>query len=367
MKKICIVKNGDGLKQYFLLQNEWQENSIELIWDINKLRNNAEITLVSINNSHSNYHKDDNISFYNVIINSKKKSVQLLQKIRYLIKLLIILKKQKIDVLVISNFYFLGFLLLYCKISRIQIIPNFSRNEQLSSQNINLIKIFKVPDVISPGFLLDGTNFGASTKIHYRLPLYPINFFVDDHSIELPKHRYIISFIGRLIKAKGIYEFLVAANRLIAQNLDIGFYILGDGPERSYVTNFIKGNNLADQVHYMGNQTNIAIGTYLRKSTILVVPSFTEGFSKTWLEAILCETPVILTKLSGIEKLIEDRKHGLYIKIGSADDIEEKILELINNSNLYLYLRENLKKIKDNGILKNGKSFYQVIESIIMK
>ena len=366
MRKIAIIKNGNGIEQFRKLNGDWQNNSIELMWDINELRKHYSIVLISITSKLKDECVFENrISLYDISIYKKNKIHYILRNLIYGFKVLRILNKEKINFLIISNFKFLNLFLLSSEILKYKVIPNFSRANQVSDSNFRLIRKYQISDVIIPGFMFKSVFDSKGLRVHMRLPRYPDSFYRDIICSDLPNYPFIISFIGRLIISKGVYEFIFAAIELAKDNYNIGFVVIGEGPEEENINRIITENSCNRQICLLGYKNNIEIGSYLRKSNILVFPSYTEGFSKVWIEAIYTETPIILTKLSGIENLIKDRIHGLYILSGSHRDIVDKILQLYKDPVWYQKVKINLKMLRNDPIFAKSRNFYENVIEII--
>ncbi len=368
MKRIIIIKNGDGISQFKRLSNDWKDNSIELIWDIKQLTKKYHIILISLTDGiYDSYAYDRNISFYNIGIISKSRIISIYKSLEYILKLVMILAREKADLLIISNFKFLKLILFVSRLLNYNLVLNFSRGEQVTRTTINLIRRYKIRDIIVPGLLIKTFPNLRDVEIHCRIPKYPNSFFSLNQCSDIPTSHFIIAFIGRLVKSKGIYEFIEAAIQIAKVEKKIAFIVLGTGPELSNVEHIIISAGLSSRISLLGEKSNISIGSYLRQVKVLVVPSHTEGFSKTWLEAIFTETPMILTRLSGIDYLIKDNTHGIYVNTKSVAGIVAAIMELYTNPILYKEIKINLKQLKNCNLLNQSKNFFENVLDILNK
>lgn len=366
MTKIAIIKNGSGIEQYQRLNTEWKDNSIELIWDINELRKRYNIVLISLTED-SNKKKliETRIALYDIPFTHQNYVKKVWVLVKYAFDTLRIIYNEKIDYLVISNFRFITLFLLFSEILKYNVILNFSRDNQVTQINLFLLKAFRIRHIIAPGLMANKLSAMTNANVHMRLPRYPRSFFSESSTPEIPYNQFIVGFIGRLIKSKGIYEFIRAAELLSCANACYTFIVIGDGPELPKVKRLVEECQLTGRVKILGYKTNVEIGTYLRKFHVLVSPTYTEGFSKTWIEAIYTETPMILTKISDIDKLIEDGVHGLYIEKESYHDIVEKITLLHEDTFLYNQIKQNLKQLKEEELFSNSMTFEEIICGII--
>jgi glycosyltransferase involved in cell wall biosynthesis len=152
----------------------------------------------------------------------------------------------------------------------------------------------------------------------------------------------IISFSGRLLREKGIVEFLVAANRLLEKFQDLKFIIAGRFDKRNPTciseTEF---NNLTQNpsIHYLGERSDIM--ELLSITDIFVLPTYREGFSRSILEAMAMEVPVVTTKVPGAQDAVQDNYNGLLVALENSKEIEQAIVTLVNDKNLRTKLGKN--------------------------
>ena len=122
-------------------------------------------------------------------------------------------------------------------------------------------------------------------------------------------------FIGRLLKEKGIIEFIEAAKHILNQNptKNIVFQIIGefDTGNRSVISP-TQLNVLIEKfpaIHYVGFQENIPI--YIANSDCVVLPSYREGMPRVLLEAASMQKPIIATDVPGCSDLVIPNYNGL--------------------------------------------------------
>jgi glycogen synthase len=157
------------------------------------------------------------------------------------------------------------------------------------------------------------------------------------------KKKYIIC-LGRLTYQKGIPYLLEALTKVLKKEQDVVLLIAGVG-HSPYV------NKLKEQVNKLGLKNNVKfLGFvkdrvyYYRKAKIFVMPSVSEPFGITPLEAINNGTPAIISKQSGIAEML---KSCLKVDYWNTDELAKKILFLIKDKKAYNKLRrDGLKEVK---------------------
>lgn len=133
---------------------------------------------------------------------------------------------------------------------------------------------------------------------------------------------FIVSFTGRLIPEKGISTLLDAANRL-SDDTTIKFLIAGDGPLMSE----LKKNNPGN-IYLLGKLDSKDIAALLRQSDVFCLPTRSEGFSTSLLEAAACYTTPIITNVGGVPEMIPSEKYGIILKSQSSEEVASAITML---------------------------------------
>lgn len=122
----------------------------------------------------------------------------------------------------------------------------------------------------------------------------------------------IICTIGRLIEVKGYKRLLKIHKRLINEGIENTLLILGDGPERKNLETYIKYNKLENSVQLLGYQENPY--KYLNRADLYVCSSYIEGYNTALTEAIILGKPVVTTRCSGMDEILENGKYGLIVE-----------------------------------------------------
>jgi len=152
-------------------------------------------------------------------------------------------------------------------------------------------------------------------------------------------------FPARLIKDKGIYEFLRAAKLIAKEYSDIEFLIVG---ELGYNNTGLNKNKLDkwlnSNIKYLGKRDDMA--NLYKNIDVVVLPSYREGLSKTLIEAAAMSLPIITTNVPGCKDVVIDDSNGLLVKDKSITDLKDKIIKMINfSSEKRLQLGENGRKL----------------------
>lgn len=103
----------------------------------------------------------------------------------------------------------------------------------------------------------------------------------------------------------------------------------GDGPERAEAEALAVAMGVADLVSFVGKQPQSRIREYLSVADLLLLPSQSESFGLTALEAMASEVPVIATRVGGIPEVVEDGGCGFLFEIGDIDRMAEAAMKVL--------------------------------------
>ena len=143
---------------------------------------------------------------------------------------------------------------------------------------------------------------------------------------------FVVVFTGRLIPEKGIAS-LVEAAEMLSDVSDIKFLIAGDGPMRGYVERRCSTNLIM-----LGNLSASDIAALLLTADAFCLPTRSEGFSTSLLEAAACSVTPILPKVGGVEELITSEDFGIVLRTTEPEEVMSAVRSLYDNR-VYTRLR----------------------------
>ncbi len=146
------------------------------------------------------------------------------------------------------------------------------------------------------------------------------------------KDKKIVLFSGKLTPQKGVFYLIKAA-----QNIKGDIYIIGDGPEKKKLEDFVYKLKL-NNVHflgYMGDEKKEELEEFYYRADILVTPSvWDEPLGLVILEAMATKTPVIATRKGGIPLAVKNGINGFLIRPKNSRQIAEACNKLLENDEL---------------------------------
>lgn len=169
--------------------------------------------------------------------------------------------------------------------------------------------------------------------------------FKDNSNLEqqynLNENDFILTFVGRIVKDKGINELVEAVNILHSKYANVKLLLIGrfenTGNPVSDITKKIIDES--DFIIATGPQSNIA--SFLSITDLFVFPSYREGFGLSLMEAGAMGIPSLASNIPGCNEVVIDGQTGILIPSHSSQAIIDSIEKLYNN-------RELLNKIKSN-------------------
>lgn len=177
---------------------------------------------------------------------------------------------------------------------------------------------------------------------------------------------FIVICARRLVEKNGVM-YAVKSMSYLKENPNIHLIVVGDGAQRSKIEEFLKANELINNVSLMGDISNREIKHLYSLSDVSLVPSVTvnglqEATSISAIESMSCGIPVIASSIGGLCELIDDQNNGLLVKERRSDKIAEKIQLLRNDYTFLRGLSENAKNyIKENHSHINAAQKYEKI------
>ncbi|WP_306601916.1 glycosyltransferase family 4 protein [Geothrix sp. 21YS21S-2] len=164
--------------------------------------------------------------------------------------------------------------------------------------------------------------FGSEGMLPARVPRKLINGSgVDlDHYAPAPFPDGPVSFlfVGRLLRNKGLHEFVEASRILKARDVSFRSAILGPLDQN---TNGVKAGEVAAWVQggfvtYLGEAKDVR--PVLRSSHIMVLPSYGEGTPRSVLEAMAMGRGVVTTDSPGCRETVREDRNGFLVPVGDA-------------------------------------------------
>ena len=312
---------------------------------IKKLRKNGwDVYILAKNDIYLDSLKKEGFNVY--VINFTNNPFCFIRNIRNILKITSIINELKpriihaFNLIVIINFCISSFFLFSFKPSFFFTITGLGRiykyldknmffnifikillkcSEKVIFQNNEDLKFFKKKNLIHPDKILKVNGSGVDLRK-----------FADFRNSE--KKDIKIAMISRLIKEKGIYDFIEVAKNINNLNPEIKIYMIGEyiKNEKNYIDPYI-----FEKYSFIRYKSHIkSVPSFLKNTDIFLYPSlYREGIPRILLEALAMKVPVIAYDIPGVNEAIINEYNGFLINGKDLSTFNDKVDLLIKNKN----------------------------------
>ncbi|GAA6212669.1 glycosyltransferase family 4 protein [Hyphomicrobiales bacterium 4NK60-0047b] len=154
-----------------------------------------------------------------------------------------------------------------------------------------------------------------------------------------------IVLIARMLRDKGIEEFVEAAKNILSQNGKARFLLVG-GLDEVNPTSFTEQQltewSAIDGINWLGKRNDVS--ELLKQSDIACLPSYREGLPKSLIEAAASGLPIVTTDTVGCREVVEDGENGFLVPIKTVEPLAKALMKLIENETLRQTMGEKSRK-----------------------
>jgi D-inositol-3-phosphate glycosyltransferase len=162
----------------------------------------------------------------------------------------------------------------------------------------------------------------------------------------------IVLFVGRIEQIKGIDVLLRALGLLFIRRpdlrSDVCLLVVGgaldpgdDAPETEKILELrrlVHEHRMEANVNFIGSLDQESLALYYAAADVCAVPSLTESFGLVALEAMACGTPVVGTRVGGLQTLIEHGQSGLLVPAGDDQALADAVEQVLTDHRLRMHL-----------------------------
>lgn len=163
-----------------------------------------------------------------------------------------------------------------------------------------------------------------------------------------PSHKgkeKVVTFLGRITMQKGPEYFIEAANMVLQRTRNVRFCMAGSGDMMNKMITLAAERGIADRFHFPGFMKGDQVYECLKASDVYVMPSVSEPFGISPLEAMQCGTPTIISKQSGCAEILHN---CIKLDYWDIEAMADAIYSICHNESLFSYLSEEGKREVDN-------------------
>ena len=185
-----------------------------------------------------------------------------------------------------------------------------------------------------------------------------INYGVDfsmyrKYKYEADENNYDIIYAGSALERKGV-KYLLEAIPSIKKQFPVKLHLLSNGYKIEEYKKISKDLDIAENVVFHGILERDKYLKLLSNSRLLCLPTLSEGYSWTILDALCLGVPVVTTTECRCNELFENGDIGFRVKPGDSDVLSDAILKLFSDFEL-------CKKFSENSLKKREEFDYEKI------
>lgn len=150
----------------------------------------------------------------------------------------------------------------------------------------------------------------------------------------------IVLFLGRITMQKGPEYFVRAAKRVLEKMDNVKFIVAGNGDQARRMIEHAAEIGIGSKVLFTGFLRGKDVARVFRMADLYVMPSVSEPFGIAPLEAMCQDTPVLISKQSGVSEVLS---HVLKVDFWDTDEMANKIIAVLRHPPLSQTLRQHGK------------------------
>ncbi|MBN1199269.1 MAG: glycosyltransferase family 4 protein [Bacteroidales bacterium] len=177
--------------------------------------------------------------------------------------------------------------------------------------------------------------------------------------VDVTKHvkEKVVTFLGRVTYQKGPDYFVEAAHKVLKKDRNVRFVMAGSGDLLNRMVRRIAKLRMGTRFHFTGFLAGQEVDTMFAMSDVYVMPSVSEPFGISPLEAMRSNVPVVISKQSGVSEVL---KHAIKVDFWDIDAMADAIYGILHYEGLQKTFAMYGKEEVDN--LKWENAAYNILE-----
>lgn len=212
------------------------------------------------------------------------------------------------------------------------------------------------------------TNYKIEKEIEVIYNFVDTSVFYPNPNLELkkrlaPNGEKLLIHVSNFRPVKRAADCVFILQKILKE-LPAKLIFVGDGPDRPNCERLVRDLDLAKSVIFLGKQD--ALPEILNACDLFLLPSQSESFGLSALEAMACGLPVVSSSVGGLPELIEHNKTGFICEIGDIDRMAKYAIELLTNSKKYFLfsqasVQRAINEFNKDKIVSQYENYYRKI------
>lgn len=141
-----------------------------------------------------------------------------------------------------------------------------------------------------------------------------------------------VVLVARMLKEKGIAEYINAAKKVRGVASDVEFYLVGDiDPLNPHSFGRTELEKMSEDAGVKWEGPSDDIFRVWASAHVSVLPTYREGLPKSLLESASVGRPIVTTNVTGAREVVQDHVNGFLVPAKSSELLSERILQLVND------------------------------------
>ncbi|MDR2918213.1 MAG: glycosyltransferase [Tannerella sp.] len=175
----------------------------------------------------------------------------------------------------------------------------------------------------------------------------------------------VVTFLGRITMQKGPEYFVEAAAKVLQRTDNVRFVMAGSGDMMNQMIRLAASRNISDRFHFTGFMKGKQVYEILKASDVYIMPSVSEPFGISPLEAMQCGVPSIISKQSGCAEILE---YAVKVDYWDIEAIADAIYGLISYPKLHEFMKdEGLKEVNNIKWEYAGQKVRQIYDQVLFR
>ncbi|MCH5246005.1 MAG: glycosyltransferase family 4 protein [Muribaculaceae bacterium] len=205
-----------------------------------------------------------------------------------------------------------------------------------------------------------GIDPAKVTTVHNAVT--PLSEELLNVQVQKPKEK-VVTFLGRITMQKGPEYFVEAAAKVLRNQHNVRFVMAGSGDMMDKMIHLAAERGISDRFHFPGFQKGKQVYEMLKASDVYIMPSVSEPFGISPLEAMQMGVPSIISKQSGCAEILDNVIKTDYWDI---DAMADAIHSIVSYPAMYQQLREDgLNEVNQITWDKAGQKVIDIYNKVI--
>ncbi len=187
----------------------------------------------------------------------------------------------------------------------------------------------------------------------------------DDEKLKLKRgiNDKVVTFLGRITLQKGPEYFVQAAHKVLQKMDNVRFVMAGSGELLEKMIHWTAALGISDRFHYTGFLKGDDVSRMFSISDVYVMPSVSEPFGISPLEAMQSNVPSIISHQSGVAEIL---KYAFKVDFWDVDALADAIYGLLNYPSLsQMFKKHGMQEVNDMKWENSGKKVYSIYQEFV--